>query len=237
MNAPASRSLKTARRLGTLLAISGAAVGISAAAASAQPGSNPGGGATPIAKSSIVTDYPTLATFANGAGGSGGLPIVGWSAGSNPINPADGAPAILISVPQVDVAAYPGGPLHSTSSSNLDTSYQVRLQCADGYSLQSPTQVFTATGTEAVAGGALRAGTKALEWPSVATRNALNPTFARHYAGGGCSAQVVTLPASRRMSPTAGVSSPDTAADSLDSPFLTPAGFFQVAIFVTGGGY
>lgn len=240
MNAPASRSLKTARRLGTLLAISGAAVGISAAAASAQPGSNPGGGATPIAKSGIVTDYPTLAVFSNAVGGVGGVPLIGWSAGNNPINPMDGAPAILISVPQTDVAAYPGGPLLSTSSSNLDTSYQVRVQCADGYSLQSPTQVFTATGTEPIGGGALRAGTKALEWPSAATRNALNPTFARHYAGGGCSAQLVTMPSARKTTTNAWVNTATTAAESFDNPYLNQTGFFEVAIRVSsapGGSY
>lgn len=235
MNAATVRTTRVTRRLGTLLAISAASVGISAAVASAQPGSNPGGGPAPTAKQTLI-DYASLGSWTSGDGGRGGQPIVGLAAGAGPINPAYATPVITIVAPQSDLAGYPGGAMLSTTASNVNTSYQLRMDCADGFRFQGPTQVFTGVGVGSTAKSLVPAGAKALEWPAVTDRRALNPSFARHYAGAGCTIQMATLPTGRQTARLAGVTSVTPLDnDPIDAGWVNQQGFFSIAVVTAGG--
>ena len=236
MNTASFSPTRGARRLGTLLAISAAVVGVGAAAASAQPGSNPGGGAAPVAKNGIVTDYVSLGSWTSNTGGSGGQPTIGLAAGSYAVNPAYATPVVTVVVPQEDLAGYPGGAMLGTSTSNVNTSYQVQMNCADGFHFQGPTQVFTGLGVGNTAKSLVPAGAKALEWPTVADRRSLNATFSKHYAGAGCTIQMATLPTSRRTSPTTGVSSVIASDnDPIDAGWINQQGYFTIARVVSAG--
>lgn len=222
-------SIRTTRRLATVLAVTASAIGLCAngAAARTLPGS-PG----PIAKGA---SYVTLGDFASGTGGSTGGPIIGWNAGANPVNPMYGAPAIVVAVPPQDLSTFGYSTMNArTSAANLNRVYQVRVQCADGYVFQSPTQVFTSTGSDPVAGASIPRGSKALEWPTVADRQALDSTFAAHYRNAGCTAEMAITPAGRTPTSEVSVDVPADAASSPDNPFMNPEGMFRIAVRVSG---
>jgi hypothetical protein len=237
MNSISSTTVRAARRIGTLLAISATAVGISAAAASATPltGSRPGSPA-PIAKGTLVTDYATLGAWASGNGGSGGQPAFGFSAGANAIDPLYATPVVTVLAPAQDLTAFPGGAMLGTSSANIDVNYQLRMDCADGFHFQGPTQVFTGVGVGSTAKSTVPAGVKALEWPTVADRHALNSGFAKHYAGSGCTIQPAALPSSRTLTTNVGVNAVGPSDnDPIDAGYINQQGYFTVATVTSSG--